>query len=185
MGANDVVHPEFEGGLEVVYDTLLQLGYPLREVHEYAEAVRRDAYDIETASSDERRTLRDMVAATAGIEIAWLMLCDGNPLIGQTLRESSIRDRTGASVVALIRDGHIVANPKSSLRFLDGDRIGIIGEPEQIESARGWLACLEEEAPRGLTPAARSHSGQPNRFCRLENLVCHRGHRERRGLLRG
>jgi CPA2 family monovalent cation:H+ antiporter-2 len=140
LGANDVVHPEFEGGLEMVYDTLLQLGYPLREVHEYAEAVRRDAYDVETTSSDERRTLRDMVAATTGIEIIWLALHDGNPLVGQTLRESNVRDRTGASVVALIRDRDIIANPKSSLRFLAGDRIGLIGEPEQIESARMWLA---------------------------------------------
>lgn len=140
LGASDVVHPEFEGGLEVVYDTLLQLGYPLREVHEYAEAVRRDAYDVDTTTSDERRTLRDMVAATEGIEITWVPLTDGNPVVGQTLRDSSIRDRTGASVVALIRDRHIIANPKSSLQFLSGDRIGIIGEPEQIEHARAWLA---------------------------------------------
>jgi CPA2 family monovalent cation:H+ antiporter-2 len=141
LGASDVVHPEFEGGLEVVYDTLLQLGYPVREVYEYAEAVRRDAYDLETTSSNEQRTLRDMVIATAGIEITWVALSDGNPLVGQTLRESNIRDRTGASVVALIRDGRIIANPKSSLEFLARDRIGVIGEPEQIESARAWLAA--------------------------------------------
>jgi CPA2 family monovalent cation:H+ antiporter-2 len=42
LGANHVVHPELEGGLEMVHHTLLQLGFPLREVHEYSEAVRRD-----------------------------------------------------------------------------------------------------------------------------------------------
>ena len=32
LGAQHVIHPELEGGLEIVRHTLLQLGFPLREV---------------------------------------------------------------------------------------------------------------------------------------------------------
>jgi len=42
LGATHIVHPELEGGLELVHHTLLSLGFPLREVHSYADAVRRD-----------------------------------------------------------------------------------------------------------------------------------------------
>lgn len=140
LGANDVVHPELEGGLEMVHDTLLRLGYPLREVHGYTEAVRRDAYNVDVSSDDEHRSLHDLITAAQSIEIHWIALADGHPLVGQTLLESDIRSRTGASVVAVLREGRLMANPKSSTAFCAGDRVGLIGEKEQVEEARGWLA---------------------------------------------
>jgi len=139
MGADHIVHPELEGGLEMVHHTLLQLGFPLREVHEYSESVRRDRYHIEISSADEHRSLHDLLIATDSIEIAWHMLDEESPLVGQTLQEANIRSVTGASVIALIRDNHLIANPKSLIVFKPGDRIGLIGEREQIEGARSWL----------------------------------------------
>ena len=139
LGANHIVHPELEGGLEMVHHTLLQLGFPLREVHEYSEAVRRDRYNIEISSSDEHRSLHDLLIATDSIEITWFKLGEESPLVGQTLMEANIRSQTGASVVALIRDNHLIANPKSLTVFKAGDRVGLIGEKEQIETARNRL----------------------------------------------
>ncbi len=139
LGANHIVQPEFEGGLEIIHHTLLQLGYPLREVHEYAEAVRRDGYDIKISSTDEHRSLHDLLIAADSIEITWLQLGEGSPLTGRSLREADIRSRTGASVIALIREGQLIANPKSVTEFQPDDRIGLIGDGEQIEAAREWL----------------------------------------------
>ena len=145
LGANHVVHPELEGGLEMVHHTLLQLGFPLREVHEYSEAVRRDRYNIEISSSDEHRSLHDLLIATDSIEITWFKLGEESPLVGQTLMEANIRSQTGASVVALIRDNHLIANPKSLTVFKAGDRVGLIGEKEQIETARNRLFADRHE----------------------------------------
>jgi len=139
LGANHIVHPELEGGLEMVHHTLLQLGFPLREVHEYSESVRRDRYDITISSSDEHCSLHDLLIATDSIEITWLKLGEESPLVGKTLQEADIRSQTGASVVALIRNNHLIANPKSLNVFKAGDRVGLIGEKEQIENARNWL----------------------------------------------
>lgn len=136
QGAHHVVHPELEGGLELVHHTLLSLGFPLREVHEYAEAVRRDHYDIEVRSDAEHKSLHDLLVAFEGIEIFWIPLSEDSPLVGKSLAESNIRSHTGASVVALIRAEKLIANPKSMTVFQEGDRIGVIGENEQIEVAR-------------------------------------------------
>ncbi len=140
LGADRIVHPELEGGLEIVHHTLLELGFPLRQVHEYAEAVRRDQYEIQINSTDEHRSLHDLLIATDSIEITWLTLSEDSPIAGQTLLEANIRSRSGASVVALIRENQLIANPKSSTRFEAGDRIGLIGEKEQIDTAQGWLS---------------------------------------------
>ena len=136
LGANHVVHPELEGGLELVHHTLLSLGFPLRQVHEYSESVRRDHYDIDISSDAEHRSLHELVRAFEGIEITWMVVGESSPIVGKSLAESNIRSYTGASVVALIRDKRLVANPKSVTRFESGDRIGLIGENEQIQVAR-------------------------------------------------
>jgi len=141
LGANHIVHPELEGGLEMVLHALVQLGYPLRKVYEYVETVRRDRYNTEVTTQDEMRSLRGLMRVFDNTEIFWMDLHDGSPLIGQSLAEADIRARTGASVVAILRDEKMIANPKSHTVFTAGDRIGVIGEPEQIEHVGQFIAA--------------------------------------------
>jgi monovalent cation:H+ antiporter-2, CPA2 family len=131
-GAQHVVHPELEGGLELVHHALLQLGYPLQEVHQYAEAIRQDHYDFQISTDEEHRTLHDLLQSLKGIEIIWMDISAESSLVGESLAEASIRSESGASVVALVRDKQLIANPKSQTIFEAGDRIGVIGEKEQI-----------------------------------------------------
>jgi CPA2 family monovalent cation:H+ antiporter-2 len=72
LGAQHVVHPELEGGLEIMRHTFLQLGFPLREVYRYTDAVRRDHYDFRVDTEQEHRLLHELLDAAGGIEIAWL-----------------------------------------------------------------------------------------------------------------
>jgi CPA2 family monovalent cation:H+ antiporter-2 len=135
LGATDVIHPELEGGLEIVRSTLLRLGYPLSQVSQYADVVRGEHYDVAISTPDEHRVLQQLVAAADGIELTWVKLEERSPLVGQTLAGADLRARTGASVIALSRDGQFVANPKSQTVFAAGDRVGLIGTPEQVENA--------------------------------------------------
>jgi CPA2 family monovalent cation:H+ antiporter-2 len=136
LGAHHVVQPELECGLEMIHHTLLDLGYPLREVHQYAEAVRQDHYDMDITTDAEHRSLHELLRAFKGIEIIWMELNDTSSLIGKSLQEANIRSHTGASVVALIRNNQLIANPKSMTVFEMGDRIGVIGDPEQLEAVK-------------------------------------------------
>ena len=140
FGAQDVIHPELEGGLEVMRHTLLALGFPLQEIIRYMDAVRRDHYDMQVNSAEEHRLLHDLIHASRNIEVVWLTLTLGNPLVGQTLAAGNLRARTGASVVAILRDQQVMANPKSMTVFQANDRIGLIGDTEEIEAAEKLLA---------------------------------------------
>ena len=134
MGSQDVIHPELEGGLEIVRHTLLQLGFPLQEIYQYTDAVRHDHYDLQINTEEEHRLLHDLLDAASSIEIKWFRLPAGNPLIGQTLADANLRSRTGASVVAVLRDRQLMANPKSMTIFQPEDRIGLIGDKEEIQA---------------------------------------------------
>jgi CPA2 family monovalent cation:H+ antiporter-2 len=140
QGANYTIHPELEGGLEMVHHTLLILGYPLQEVHDYAEAVRKDRYNFSISTDEEHRTLHELLVAFQGIEIVWLTLDEDNILVGKSLAEADIRVQTGASVVAMTRAGKLTANPKSSTVFQVNDRVGFIGDQEQIEAVKQLFA---------------------------------------------
>ncbi|HZJ22460.1 MAG TPA: cation:proton antiporter [Anaerolineales bacterium] len=141
LGAQHVIHPELEGGLEIVRHTLLQLGLSPQEIHRYMDAVREDHYDLDINSEEEHRLLHELLHAVKSIEIMWFRLPAGNDLVGKTLAEANLRARTGASVVAILRAGEVMANPKSNTTFQAEDRIGLIGEKEQFEAAEQLFAA--------------------------------------------
>jgi len=146
FGAQDVIHPELEGGLEIMRHTLLALGFPLQEIIRYMDVVRRDHYDLQVNSAEEYRLLHDLIHASRNIEVIWLTLTRENPLVGQTLAAANLRARTGASVVAILRNQQLMANPKSMTVFQADDRVGLIGDPEEIEAAEKVLAETESES---------------------------------------
>ena len=135
LGADNIIYTELEAGLEMVHHTLLALGYPLRQVHEYTEAVRRDQYNIQISTTDEHRSLHDLLIAAESIDITWVELGENSLLVNHTLQEANIRSQTGASVVAFIRHHELIPNPKSSTVFEVGDKIGLIGEKDQIDAS--------------------------------------------------
>ncbi len=152
LGAQDVIHPELEGGLEIVRHTLLKLGFPSQEIYRYTDAVRRDHYDMGLNTEEEHRLLHELLEAANSLEVNWFRLTEGNLLVGQTLAQANIRAKTGASVVAILREGHLIANPKSMTVFQVGDRLGLIGEKEEIEAAEGLLSETVSEASHTSHP---------------------------------
>lgn len=140
LGAQDVIHPELEGGLEIVRHTLLELGFPSQEIYRYTDAVRRDHYDVRLNTEEEHRLLHELLEAANSLEVHWFRLTEGNLLVGQTLAQANVRAKTGASVIAILREGYLIANPKSMTVFQVGDRVGLIGETEEIEATAKLLS---------------------------------------------
>src|SRR5690606_16035014 len=140
------IHPELEGGLELVRHTLMKLGYPLQEIIRYTDAVRHDHYDMQIDSEEEHRILHDLIHASQHLEVTWIRLVPGNALVGQTLAEANNRARSGASVVAIVRNNKLIPNPKSQTIFEENDRIGLIGDVEQLAAAEKLLTDLEHES---------------------------------------
>jgi CPA2 family monovalent cation:H+ antiporter-2 len=146
LGAQDVIHPELEGGLEIVRHTLLRLGLPPIQVQQYTDIVRRDHYDSEISTPDEFNLLEQLLHAFRGMEIVWHELGLNNALVDVSVADADIRRQTGASIIAIKRGEDIIANPKSAFRFQAGDIIGVIGEESQVIAAKQYLEA--QEAPR-------------------------------------
>lgn len=70
------------------------------------------------------------------LEIEWVPLHDDSTLVGHTLAESRLRQRTGASVVAVLRGDTAIPNPPIDTTFAIGDTLLLIGDDAQTEAAR-------------------------------------------------
>jgi CPA2 family monovalent cation:H+ antiporter-2 len=140
LGAQLVIHPELEGSLQVVRNSLLQLGFPMTEVRRYAEAVRREHYDALVKAQGEHQLLRELLDTPDLLDIAWRKVPEESLLIGKSLAESAMRSRTGATLVAIKREGKLMLNPDVEVTFQAGDRLGLLGAPEQVARAEALLA---------------------------------------------
>jgi CPA2 family monovalent cation:H+ antiporter-2 len=147
-GIRDVVRPELEGGIEIVRRTLLGLDLPVREVQRYAELIRTEGLDeAERPSPEHARALDELVAATAELEVDWKVVAADSAAAGKSIAESAIRSTTGASVVAITRNGRMIPNPGAQDRLEPGDRVAVLGTPHQ-------LAALERLFEKRAEPVA-------------------------------
>ncbi len=166
LGAENVIHPELEGGLEVVRHTLLNLGFPASQVQPYTDEVRHDHYDTAISSVKEHQVLDQLRNTVRGFDLVWRRLEPESPLVGQTLTEANVRQRTGASVIAIIRDQKVLANPKSGTHFQAGDLVGLLGDSTQIAAFDQLLtapdnAARPAEPQEGAAPASSSAPSAP------------------------
>jgi voltage-gated potassium channel len=63
-----------------------------------------------------------------------MSVCDGSPIIGQSLEESGIRQRYGLIIVAVKKDsGKMIFNPLANYIIANGDRLVAMGEDENVK----------------------------------------------------
>jgi CPA2 family monovalent cation:H+ antiporter-2 len=108
LNVAEVVLPEFEAGLEMTRKALLYLRVPVHEILHYTEALRREMVTSLLHASGEYRTLAQLRVAEHQFELQWIRLELNSPLIGQSIGESKVRTRTGASVVGVSRADKLI-----------------------------------------------------------------------------
>ncbi|MBI4545468.1 MAG: cation:proton antiporter regulatory subunit [Gemmatimonadetes bacterium] len=75
------------------------------------------------------------------LSIEWVKVGAGSPFADRTIAELELRRRTGASVIAVLREGKAVPNPQPEERVVAGDTLVVVGSREQVDqvlaTARG------------------------------------------------
>ncbi len=71
-----------------------------------------------------------------------VLLAETSPAIGLTIKALDIRAKTGASVVAVLRNGEKIGNPGADWCFAPGDEVEAIGDPRQLSSLKDLLGVV-------------------------------------------
>ena len=67
-----------------------------------------------------------------------------SPVVGKSLAELNLRGRTGATVLAISRDGSAIVAPGASVQLQSGDVLGLTGTEEALQAARNLLSGVAE-----------------------------------------
>jgi CPA2 family monovalent cation:H+ antiporter-2 len=162
MGVHEVVQPELEAGLEMVRQVLVHFQVPPTDIQRFSSAVHQELYaplygedgeDATGSASPSAQLLRRLKYATRALTIEWVTLPASCALAGQTLGESAIRRRTGASIVAVMRGKNVVPNPPIEYRFEADDLLAVLGTSEQEEAFRAMIEECSTERPPAHLPA--------------------------------
>ena len=140
LGANEVVPEEFETSIEIFTLVLQTYKLPQDFIVEKAEQVRREGYSLlrrgelpELAHHLRAGTLLDVEVETCRIE-------DDSPVLGRSLADLAIRQRSGASILALTRAGTTYSSSYNKISLEPGDVVVLLGTRPQIRLAMSFLA---------------------------------------------
>jgi TrkA domain protein len=114
--------------------------YDDRDLDACSQTVRLEEQDSRTLAellgADEvSERITDLQQSVEGLAIDWLPLRAGSAYVGATLGDTQLRQRTGVSVVAVIRGDRTVPAPGADLRLQAGDVAVVVGTAEGIHAA--------------------------------------------------
>jgi len=130
-GVYMVVLPEMEAGLEIARQALLHLGIPVTVIQQYTDTVRQKIYAPIYQSSSDHQLLAKFDNIKNMLEISWVTLMPGTPLISKSIKDAAVRTRTGASVVGIIQGKLFHSNPKADYTFQEEDLVAVVGNQQE------------------------------------------------------
>ncbi|MFB3143322.1 MAG: cation:proton antiporter [Candidatus Methylomirabilales bacterium] len=146
LGANEVIAEEFETSIELFARVLRRYHLPRSVIGEQVEKVRQEKYEMLRQFQAPPLGQSDVTRLFAQVEMETYLTREAGSTTGKTIGELHIRHRTGASVVAVIQDGRIIANPGPEHRIAAGEVLVLVGNRQQVEQALVFLSQGEEKS---------------------------------------
>jgi CPA2 family monovalent cation:H+ antiporter-2 len=136
LGADALVRPEFEGGLQILRNALLTLGFPPRRIQAFVDDIR--GREVAGGSPDDEFGLVRKLSAS-DVDLEWLTVSEDSDVAGVAIGRANLRGRSGVSVVAWEHKGVVTGNPGPETVLAAGDRVAVIGRPDHLAAAAGLL----------------------------------------------
>jgi K+:H+ antiporter len=135
LGANQVIPEEFETSVEIFSRALREYGVSRNVIQREVEEIRSEGYQMLRSASLPLAELGKIADAFGSTATDTIFIGPGSPAVGKTLKEIDLRNRTGASVTAAIRDGNTQINLGPEFRIEEDDILVLLGTTEQVEKA--------------------------------------------------
>ena len=84
--------------------------------------------------------LAELNRQVEGLVTEQIVVAPGSPYAGRTLGDTAARTRTGASIVAVLRDREVIASPGPSFAFEANDVVVAVGTRDGLDGVTAILA---------------------------------------------
>ena len=150
LGADEVIPEEFETSIEIFARVLQRFGVSRGTIEEQIARIRQRGYEMLRSPSIPQIEMGNFNAAMHEAATRTVRLDPDSSAVGKTLGELDLRGETGATVIAVIRDGETKISPGARYELRANDTVLLSGSAERIEKAIGILQPDAEM--RGFNP---------------------------------
>lgn len=138
-GATEVLAQDFETSIELAAHILKKLDVPDNIIDGQLTALRAGRYDMLRGTPQDRRSADALMRALQLTATRTYYVEPDSPAVGHTLKDLDLRARTGATIIAVVRDGDPATNPAADFRVEGGDVLVLVGAHEQLAKATALL----------------------------------------------
>jgi len=135
LGANDVIPEEFETSVEIFTRVLKRYLIPHSQIEECVATVRQDSYEMFRTLSKSHSPAAEISGFLSGAEIGTFTISKGSILAGESLGAGTLRNRSGATLLAIRRGEDVIPNPDPVWELREEDVVLLVGTPPQLAVA--------------------------------------------------
>lgn len=150
QGANEVIPEEFETSIEIFARVLQRYGFARNVIESQIQRIREQGYEILRLPSADPGKLETVNVALDAASTETIQLTEDSPVVGKGLGELDFRGTSGATIIAVMRDGETKVSPGANYRLEAGDTIVLLGSPGKLERAVRILQPTQD--PGGFNP---------------------------------
>jgi CPA2 family monovalent cation:H+ antiporter-2 len=129
-GVDEVVPDEFESSIEIFTRVLIKYLVPRDKIEGMSHELRAGGYERLRAQNIETVLLNDL--KVPDMEISTLKLDERSSLAGSTLAQMNLRRVYGVTLLAMVREGKVVANPDPEESIRGGDEMVVLGSARSV-----------------------------------------------------
>jgi CPA2 family monovalent cation:H+ antiporter-2 len=140
LGADSVIPEEFETSIEIFSRVLEHYKVPGKVISDFVDTIRRDGYKLlRQREIPIRRYLPEEYAILSTLNIEKITIPADSPVVGKSLKELAFRTKTGATIIAVERNGQTQISVAPDFSFQPGDTVFVTGSEEGIKKATTYL----------------------------------------------
>lgn len=155
LGADEVIPEEFETSIEIFSRVLYRYGLARSVIENQIDRIRKQGYEMLRSPSGPTGPIEDLRSALNAAGAETINLPSDSPAIGKNLAQLDLRGQTGATLIAVVRNGETQVSPGADFRMQAADTAVLLGPPESIERAVEFLCPNQnafENTLRGFNP---------------------------------
>ena len=143
-GADEVIPEEFETSIEIFSRVLRDYRIPNNVIEQQVELIRLEGYSMFRGLSLNTESLKKFSTyLTATLTETYLVIQESWAR-EKLLEDMKVTERTGAVVIAVVRNNKPYPNPGSEFAILSGDMLILFGSHMQLDRAINYLGSGKE-----------------------------------------
>lgn len=139
LGANQVIAEEFEAATEIFAHVLAEYNLPRTVIDAFVESIRREGLSKTHKTALSLDSVERLRGILAGSIVENFLLLDNSPAAGKTLAQLDFRNKTGATVIAIVRENQSTANPPANFALATNDLLVVMGTHKALEGVKKLL----------------------------------------------